>query len=784
MPRRYYFDVFRTLTLLICLCAHTNVLAQGLVTGAVRDTTGAPVPGARIELRDGTATTQTLSGPDGTFSLDATGSTVRLTVRSAGFAEAVQTATPGTPLDITLTPAAVLEEVTVTATRTEQRLGDVPASVTVIDREVIRNSPATVIDDVLRLVPTFSLFRRASSLSTHPTTQGVSLRGIGPSGVSRSLVLIDGVPFNDPFGGWVYWTRVPMDNVERIEVVDGSSSSVYGNFAMGGVINVMTARPRPRTVELRTQMGNFRSPKADFFASDVWGAVGASIEGSLFATDGFPNVVASERGAVDTRATVDYQNVLLKVDYSPSDRMNIFARGGYFRETRDNAKVTTIGPPTPEDNDTLWKTLSGGLRSVLPDQSDLQVRVFADFETFNSNFMAVAAGPPPAAVPRAVGRLTLIQRVPTTGVGGVAQWAKATTSRHLLTAGADWRHVDGASHEQGMDAATGTIVTLLRESGGTQLSSGAYVQGQYWPTPAVALTISGRVDSWRNSNARNLETTVATGLPTATSRTLPDKSDTVFSPRAAALVHLTSRVTAWGSLSAGFRAPTLNELYRQFRVGQLLTLANDQLGPERLIGGELGLNVAPLPTLTIRTTFYDNRVKNPVSNVTRLDLVNTQQRQNLGRTRVWGVQSDVEYRIGRAWRASAGYLFNQAKVREFAANPGLVGKVLAQVPTHRGSVSLSFADTRIGTFAVSGLFFGRQFDDDLNVRVKPGASVPGLPGYAALEMTASRQVGTHLDVFLGVQNLLDKEYYVMLLPTTTGSPRLVNGGLRLRWARR
>ena len=773
--------------LLLCsLLAATAAHAQTTTSGVVRDETGATVSGASVTLRDGSGLLrQTLTGLDGRFAFDAPpGASAELTVRAGGFAEWTRPMTGGTELDVVLVPSTVLEAVTVTATRTEQRLGNVPASVTVVDRDVIRQSPATVIDDVLRLVPTFSLFRRASSLSTHPTTQGVSLRGIGPSGVSRSLVLIDGVPFNDPFGGWVYWTRVPMDNVERIEVVDGSSSNVYGNFAMGGVINIFTARPRPRTVEVRTQMGNKRSPKVDFFASDVWGRVGASLEGSLFSTDGFPNVVANERGAVDTRATVDYQNVLLKVDYSPSDRMNLFARGGYFQETRDNAKITTIGPPTPEANDTLWKTVSGGMRAVLPDQSDLQARVFVDVETFNSNFMAVAAGPAPTFTPRAVGRLTLIQRVPTTGVGGIAQWAKATTSRHLLTAGVDWRHVDGVSQEQGMDAVTGTTVTLVRESGGTQLSSGAYVQGQYWPTPAVALTLSGRVDTWRNYDARNLETTVATGLPTPTSRVLPDKRDTVFSPRAAALVHLNSRITAWGSVSSGFRAPTLNELYRQFRVGALLTLANEQLGPERLIGGEFGLNLALLPKLTVRTTWFDNRLKNPVSNVTRIDLVNTQQRQNLGRTRVWGVQSDVEYRIGSFWRASGGYLFNQAKVTAFAANPALVGKFLAQVPTHRGSVSVAYAHPRVGTLAVSGLFFGRQFDDDLNTRTKPGESKPGLPGYAAWELTASRQIGTHLDAFFGVQNLLDREYIVLLLPTTTGSPRLLNGGIRVRWSRR
>src|SRR5206468_1151992 len=121
-------------------------------------------------------------------------------------------------MDIVLSPATLLETVVVTATRTEQRLGDVPASVSILTRDEIKASPAVVADDVLRQVPTFSLFRRTSSLAAQPTTQGVSLRGIGPSGQSRTLVMLDGVPFNDPFGGRVYWTRVPLVSVARIEV--------------------------------------------------------------------------------------------------------------------------------------------------------------------------------------------------------------------------------------------------------------------------------------------------------------------------------------------------------------------------------------------------------------------------------------------------------------------------------------------------------------------------------------------------------------------------------------
>jgi outer membrane receptor protein involved in Fe transport len=184
----------------------------------------------------------------------------------------------------------------------------------------------------------------------------------------------------------------------------------------------------------------------------------------------------------------------------------------------------------------------------------------------------------------------------------------------------------------------------------------------------------------------------------------------------------------------------------------------------------------------VRSTWFDNRVKNPVSNVTIA--TNTQQRQNLGRTRIWGVQTDAEYRLSTQWRVSGGYVFNQAKVKEFAANPLLVGKYLQQVPKNRGSVSVAYTNPRVATLSMSVLAFGRQFNEDLNTGVVPGATTPGMPAYGVLEFSALRTIGRNLDLFLGVQNALDQEYIVQLLPTTTGSPRLVNGGVRVRWSGR
>jgi outer membrane cobalamin receptor len=350
------------------------MLAAPAVNGVVKDSTGGTVSGATVVIRNSSgAEMRTVSGTDGRFSFpNAPDGQTTITVRAGGFAEATKEVSGSQDVEIVLALPQLNDTVTVTATRSEITARDVPASIDVISREQISQSPAIIADDVLRRIPTFSLFRRTSSLSAHPTFQGVSLRGIGPSGAGRTLVLIDNVPFNDPFGGWVYWTRVPLDDVERIEVVNSSSSSLYGSFALGGVINVVSRRPTPRTLEVKSQYGSLNSPKVDFFGSDVWGKVGLAVNGSLFDTEGFPQVIGTEIGKVDTKAAVEFKNINVKLDYSPTGNVSAFLRGGYFTEDRNNAKTATangtpVGTPTgtPETNHTVWKSFNAGVRVVL-----------------------------------------------------------------------------------------------------------------------------------------------------------------------------------------------------------------------------------------------------------------------------------------------------------------------------------------------------------------------------------------------------------------------------------
>jgi outer membrane receptor protein involved in Fe transport len=257
--------------------------------------------------------------------------------------------------------------------------------------------------------------------------------------------------------------------------------------------------------------------------------------------------------------------------------------------------------------------------------------------------------------------------------------------------------------------------------------------------------------------------------------------------------HVTDHVSVWGDVSSGFRAPTLNELYRQFKKGTTTTLANYTLVPERLVAGEGGVSVTVASHLTVRATGFTNRVRNPVTNVTITTPVTPAslptatatctpsasqicvQRQNVGQTVIEGIQTDVEYRLGD-FRVTAAYLHESAKVRENTSNTALVGNVLPEVPKNRGSVQIAYANRRIAAVSLDVQAVGAQFDDDLNTPTRV------LPSYKVANVSLSRAIGRNIDIYFDVQNMFNVVYNVATLPTTIGSPRIINGGIRVRFS--
>jgi len=233
------------------------------------------------------------------------------------------------------------------------------------------------------------------------------------------------------------------------------------------------------------------------------------------------------------------------------------------------------------------------------------------------------------------------------------------------------------------------------------------------------------------------------------------------------------------------------------------TFPNSDLGPERLVGGEAGVNVAPARNVTVRGTWFENHLTDPVANVTqaaafcagRAVPAGCAQKQNLGATRIRGFQTDAEYRIGPSWRVYGAYVYDDATVTDGgAANAALVGKWIPQVPKHHGTLQVAYANPKIVTVALSMQALSLQYNDDQNVNFIPAATLtdagygsftgPGLPGYTSWDLSAMRDIGRNLQVFVGVQNMFDTVSFVQTNPSTIGTPRLVNAGVRVKFTGR
>src|SRR5262245_26123791 len=482
--------------LIFAVVAFSQTSSQ--ISGHVTDKRGDAVGSARVvAVADNQTKGETSADSAGQFTLALPPGDYELRVSADGFSDSrrrVSLNSPHATVNVMLEPAAVTEAVTVTPARAELRLSAAPASVSVFDAKDVSNAAAQTFDDLLRQAPGFSIFRRSSSVVANPTTQGVSLRGAGASGASRTLVLSDGLPLNDAFGGWVYWDRVPRAAVDRIELVRGGSSDLYGSDALSGVINLITRPPSERVINAEAAYGARDTSDVTFFASDRWNDFSASVAGEAFRTDGYFVIAPEIRGAADARAASRHRAITLRLTNEWNATDAAFVRGSLFDEDRDNGTKAQF-------NDTATESLATGGRLRTPDGSDWSLAVFANQQRFHQSFTAVAAN-------RASETLTRLQFVPARDAGLSLNWSRASFEKHLFVAGVDVRGVRGTSDETIFSA--GRATTLV-SAGGRQRREGFFAQDIFTISPRWALTLSGRYDNWRDSSAGSVETTLATG---------------------------------------------------------------------------------------------------------------------------------------------------------------------------------------------------------------------------------------------------------------------------------
>ena len=733
----------------------------GDIKGKVVDTLGTPIEGAAIQIFDdeGKILNKEMSREDGLFPIPFDPpKSPHLVVKHPDYKDGAKVVAPqanNLEIIVVLEPRPLQETVTVTATRTGQPLASVPSSIELRDRASLQRSPAVTLDDALRQIPAFSLFRRSSSLVAHPTTQGVSLRGIGPSGVSRTLVLWDGTPLNDPFGGWVYWSQLDKNSIEMIEVVPGGGSNLYGSSPLGGVIQVFSRVPEENRFELDIQGGTQATAGGEFLGTYLKGPWSGNVSGTFLHTDGYYIVPPEFRGPVDDRAGSVHYAVRAGAFYKPNLRHSSSLNFSHFGEYRDNGTVL-------QKNRSWITTGRAGYRYEASNGKELQVRAYGLIETFRGSFTSISAD-------RQREFLTQNQEVPARSVGTSAQWTGLLKSAHLITTGLDWLLIRGNSEEVSYSS---NVPTRFQVSGGNQQLGGVFIQDLFTPASRWLIQLSARLDGWTNYNAERTETSLLTGIH-AQILFESQKRGTV-NPRAGVSYQLSESLSLKGAVYQSFRAPTLNELYRGFRVGNVVTNPNDGLGPEKLRGGEGSVNWKPGANCSVRLAGFWNQLDNAVSNITVRSFPSliTRQRQNVGQIRAQGVEADIRVNLKRFWTFRASYLYSDSRVHDFPANPTLESRFVPQVPRNRVTSSFGYSNPRAFELLTIYRFVGDQYDDDLNMF--------NLGGFSVVDLYFSRAIHRNIRFYTSIENLLDRRFLVARTPVdNNGAPFMLHLGLRM-----
>jgi outer membrane receptor protein involved in Fe transport len=676
------------------------------------------------------------------------------------------------PSPVTLAP------VVVTGSRLPQDPATLPFTVETYSAVTLLDAPALTLDDTLRRSAAFSLFRRTGSLTANPTAQGVSLRGIGPSGASRALVLLDGVPVNDPFGGWVAWSKLSLNTLDRVELVRGGGSSAWGGSSLGGVIHLHTAlpsRPRQSVTNLvtlgsgsaRASVGDFSTRAADLaaaFASES-GRDAFRIDAAAFATDGVRLV--RDPGPIDTPADSRHTRAGLAWQRRINETTTLSASLRAWDEERGN------GTPY-QQNASEELAASATLARSSAASPAWSFTLYGQQQDFRSTFSAV--NPARTAETPASDQYS----VPSTAVGASLQftWGDlASGTGSATTLGLDARHVDGETREYFFYNAPASSFLRERRAGGAQSVAGLFATHARPLAPDLTLNLGARLDATRRTGGFLRETDRATSATLVDTR-FADRDDLAFSPSAGFAWRATETLTARAAVYSAYRTPTLNELYRPFRIGAITTQANPGLDPETLLGGELGLaHAAPDARLGLRATVFQNELTDAVGNVT-LDAT-TRQRRNLDSTRVRGLE------LGGHWtpdfaptlRLEIDYLFSDARVR--SAGPGaaaLDGKRLAQVPRHTVTSGVEWRAARATTLDLRARWFSEQFEDDQN-------TLP-LASALRLDFAVRHALTPRLSITVAVENLLDAE--IQTARTAAGlvsvaPPRLARVELTCNW---
>jgi len=661
-------------------------------------------------------------------------------VQTTAISTAVQAETP-----VAQAEQVDLNKIVVTASRLDTLVSDSCNNVSVVDSKTIEESnQSDTADQLLEYLPGVDITRNTGL--TSPTST-VTLRGFGAEERGRTLVLIDGIPFNSIYDGEAYWNAINIEDIEKIEVVPGASSALYGAGAMGGVINIITKNPEKAENEFDAGFGTYNTSTYNLDLQNKIGNLSYIVSGGYFTTDGYIVDPTPQPYDIKTNRESFYGNVKGVYDFDKDDSLGVAYR--HYNEETNGGYQYYYGAKDTED-------VSCSLKKIM-DNIDLLGAFYFNWGaspwTYNTDdYYAI----------------DYVDNEYQTKLGGNLQSNIHLAAFDTLTLGVDMDWGESSSED---DYQSMVRTTKYK---GDQDNLGIYIQNELKLDEKLILTLGGRWDYWDSYDGYAYDNT-------ASPETINynEKTSDAFSPKVGLVYHLTEDTAFRASAGESFRAPTLYDLYTTWSYfipawywGQIFE-PNPNLKPEKDYSYEVGVDQTLWGRLLGRFTFYDNNVYDliyPVDTGTYSGLYDVVINQNVGQATIYGVESELRLSITKELSLFGTYTFDYSRIDKYTDSL-LDGRYLIYAPRNKSTAGISFENPKLANIEITGRYVDSCFNDDFNTQV--------VKSYILFDIALSKEINENFIASLKIENIQDRDYRAYYGYVSPG--RTVTGNIKVKF---
>ena len=702
-------------------------------------------------------------------------------------------------------------EMVVTATRTEKSIADAPGSVSIVTAKEMDERNIQSVDQALTLLPGVFDTRSKGLMAT---TTAVTLRGIPSQG--RTLIMMDGLPINDAYSAGVQWGGLYAKDLQKIEVVEGPSSSLYGTNAMGGVVNLMTAMPHKREFTLSSGYGdewyngegmaNLWTAHASY--GDKIGKWSYYASLGYRATDGYPTnlvVVTSAptaasgiTGATPTTNTAGAKRYLIgdtgdngwwdytanfRIQYDFSDTTNlrfsyIRAASKYYYGSPDTFLRNAAGAPVYSYGTTVTQSsfLSGSGSTTQDAYTISGETMFGNtkgkltFGILNQGdnwYITPTSGSKGANLAGGPGT---ISETPNIRYYTDIQLSRPIMEKHILTGGFTFRYDvadesdTNLSNWRDPDSKSGAPVY---KAGGVSMTFAAYLQAEIALLDSLTLYAGVRDDYWVSTDGYASQTTAP-----SFSSSYSGNSKNAVSPKGAVVWKPIDGTTLRISGGKAFNSPTIFQLFRSWTAQTASTVTNyggnPYLNPETVLSWDASVDQSLWKGAKFKATYFENYMDNLIASVVTsvspvINGITTTNNKyaNVAGAESKGVELEAEQSFGKFLRLFTGYTYTDAHITQFTVfvpgQPNQTGKTLTQVPRHMLNAGID-ASYGPASLLLTGRYVAKRYGTSDNSDVVNNVYTSYDP-YFLMDLKAAYKVTNWATVSLAVDNLLNRRYF-------------------------